>query len=84
MFKIIFALVNLGFAIWLIGGLSEAGDGCAGLAGEELSACEAGTAIGGGVAAFMILGLWVFVDVILYIGWRIFRRKPKRVTTGTS
>lgn len=75
MFKIVFALVNLGFAAWLVGGLSEAGGGCAGLAGDELSACEAGTAIGGFAAAAMILFLWLAVDVILYVGYRIFRRK---------
>ena len=80
MFKWFFALVNLGFAAWLISAFTDT-ETCAGLTGAELEGCEAGTAIGGFAAAAMILFLWLAVDVILYVGYRIFRRKdhgPKR------
>jgi len=77
MFKWFFALVNLGFAAWLISAFT-ATETCTGLTGAELEGCEAGTAIGGFAAAAMIVFLWLAVDVILYVARRIFTRKAVR------
>ena len=77
MFRVFFGLVNLGFWVWLLAAILGTGDVCAGETGEMLEACEAGAAVGGFASAALILFLWVAVDVILYVGYRIFRRKPR-------
>ena len=77
MFRVFFALVNLGFAAWLISAFTDT-ETCTGLTGTDLKACEAGTAIGGFAAAAMILFIWLATDVILYVGRRIFARKAVR------
>lgn len=77
MFRVFFGLVNLGFWVWLLAAIAGTGDVCDGETGEMLEACEAGAAVGGFASAALILFLWVAVDVILYVGYRIFRRKPR-------
>lgn len=77
-FRIFFALVNFGFLAWLISAIAGSGDVCDGETGEMLKACEAGAAVGGFASMALILFLWAVVDIIIYIIYRIFRRKPKQ------
>src|SRR3954453_19209344 len=76
-FTWIILAINVLFLIWIIGGTSSAADNCDGEVGDALSACEAGTAIGAGIGAAMIIGLWVAVDIILGIIWLITRPKTR-------
>jgi hypothetical protein len=76
-FTWIILAINVLFLIWIIGGTSSAADNCDGKVGDALSACQAGTAIGAGIGAAMIIGLWVAVDIILGIIWLITRPKTR-------
>ncbi len=75
-FTWVIVVINALFLIWLIGGLASVADECAGVTGRDLEACEAGTAIGAGIGAGIILTFWVLVDIILGIVWLV--TKPKR------
>ena len=64
---------NLLMLIWLVAGLGSAADNCAGEVGDAKDACEAGTAIGAGLAGFFIILLWALGDVILGVIWLVTR-----------
>lgn len=71
LFKWCFVGFNILMAIWLIGGMGAATEGM-----EVMSEAEkAGTAIGAGLGAAMILGIWVFGDIIL--GLFVLFTRPK-------
>ena len=62
---------NILMAIWLINGMGAATEGM-----ETMSEAErAGTALGTGIGAAMILGIWVFGDIIL--GLFVLFTRPK-------
>lgn len=61
LFKWSFIVFNVLMAWWLIAGMSTATKGLEGMS----SAHQAGTAVGAGIGAMMIIGLWVFGDIIL-------------------
>ena len=52
---------NILMAIWLIGSMNSATEGMQALSGAE----QAGAAIGTGIGAMLILGIWVVGDIIL-------------------
>lgn len=72
-FRWVFLAVNVLFLVWLIAGVGSVDTTPP--AGANAEAFEAGTAIGAGVGAMMIIFLWVSVDVILGIGYLVFRKK---------
>ena len=74
-FRWVFLAIQALFLIWIITGVSGASDNCAGEVGDALEACQAGTAVGAGIGVFMIVFLWLAVDVILGVGYLIFRKK---------
>jgi hypothetical protein len=74
-FRWVFLAIQALFIIWIISGVSGASDNCAGETGQALEACQAGTAVGGTIGVFMIVFLWLAVDVILGVGYLIFRKK---------
>lgn len=62
---------NIFMAIWLIAGMGAATEGM-----ESMSEAEkAGAAIGTGIGAAMILGIWVLGDIIL--GLFVLLTRPK-------
>lgn len=63
---------NILMAVWLIGGMGAATEGMEALSGAE----KAGAAIGTGIGAAMIMGIWVFGDIILGL-FMLFTR-PKQ------
>ena len=68
--------MQLLFLAWLIFGVGgAAAENCAGETGDMLEACEAGTAIGAGIGAGIIIALWVGADIILGITYLIFRKR---------
>tara|TARA_B100000508_G_C11402076_1_gene248854 strand:+ start:408 stop:737 length:330 start_codon:yes stop_codon:yes gene_type:complete len=70
-FKWGFIAFNILMAIWLVGGMGAATEGI-----EAMSEAEkAGAAIGTGIGAAMILGIWVFGDIIL--GLFVLFTRPK-------
>lgn len=74
---------NLLMLIWLVAGVGSASSDslaeCAKEADEVLrEACEAGTAIGAGLGAGIIIFLWVTGDVILGVIWLVTNRKTTR------
>jgi hypothetical protein len=66
-----------------VGGAGGEIEDCANLRGQARDLCEAenaGTALGAGIGAFIIIALWAFVDVILGIIWLVTRKKePQQV-----
>jgi hypothetical protein len=62
---------NILMAIWLIGGMNSASEGMQALSGAE----QAGAAIGTGIGAMLILGIWVVGDIIL--GLFVLFTRPK-------
>ena len=74
-FRWVFLAIQALFLIWIVSGVSGASDNCAGRTGQALESCQAGTAVGAGIGVFMIVFLWVAVDVILGVGYLIFRKK---------
>ena len=74
-FRWVFLAIQALFLIWIIAGTSGAADNCDGQVGDALAACQAGTAVGAGIGVIMIVFLWVAVDVILGIGYLIFRKR---------
>lgn len=69
----VFLAIQALFLVWIISGAASAGDNCAGLTGDDLAACEAGTAVGAGIGVALIIGLWVAVDIILGIIYLVVR-----------
>ena len=76
-FTWIILAINVIFLIWIIAGTSSAAKNCDGKVGDALSACQAGTAVGAGIGAALIIFLWVAADVILGIIWLITRPKTR-------
>ena len=71
-------IINILFTWWLFGGVcSVVSDSCEGMTGDDLSACQAGTAIGAGIGIFMILVLWVMVDIILLVIFLVTKKKGR-------
>jgi len=62
---------NVLMAIWLIAGMGAATEGMEAMSDAE----KAGTAIGTGIGAAMILVIWVFGDIIL--GLLVLFTRPK-------
>lgn len=71
LFKWSFILFNLLMGWWLIAGMSAAAKGLNGMSSAE----QAGTAVGAGIGATLIIGLWVFGDIIL--GLFVLFTRPK-------
>jgi hypothetical protein len=63
------------FILWGATGVGAVSDECVGLTGEDLSICQAGTAIGGGIGLTFIFLLWFVGFVVLAIVW--FMTRPK-------
>jgi len=62
---------NVLMVVWLVGGMTSATKGMEGLSGAE----QAGAAIGTGLGAMMIVGIWVVGDIIL--GLFVLFTRPK-------
>jgi hypothetical protein len=69
--KLSFVGFNILMAIWLIGGVNSASEGMQALSGAE----QAGAAIGTGIGAMLILGIWMVGDIIL--GLFVLLTRPK-------
>ena len=74
-FRWVFLAVQVLFLVWIIAGVSSASGSCDGKVGDALNACQAGTAAGAGLGVALIIFLWAAVDVILGVGYLIFRRR---------
>jgi DNA-directed RNA polymerase subunit RPC12/RpoP len=72
--------VNLLFLFATFSGLSETTKSCDGLTGDDLSFCQAGTAIGAGIGVAVILFFWVLIDVILLIVWLVSNKNQRECT----
>jgi len=66
-----FIAFNILMAVWFVGGMGSATEGY-----EAMNeAQKAGTAIGTGIGAMMLLAIWVFGDIIL--GLFVLFTRPK-------
>lgn len=73
-FRWIFLAIQALFLVWIItGGHAAASSHC----DPNLSAqaCTAARQVGGGIGVLLIVFLWLAVDVILGVGYLIFRKK---------
>jgi len=64
------------FAVWIVAGASSTSNNCAGRVGSDLSSCQAGTAIGGGLAVTFLVIVWFLGFVVLSLIWLMSR--PQR------
>lgn len=71
-FMWVFLAIQVLFIVWLIGGGISASD-TSDCVGVNADACEAGTAIGTGIGIALILGLWCIVDLLLGVGYAVYR-----------
>lgn len=67
------------FVVWIAAGVSGVSNRCDGLTGQELSVCQAGTAIGGGIGVTLLIFLWLIGAAILTIIW--FASRPRGTVT---
>lgn len=67
---------------WIASGVSATSNNCAGMAGDALTTCQAGTAIGGGLAVTFIFFIWFIGFIILSIIWFMSRPKNNVVIYG--
>ena len=71
-------VVNILFVWWIFGGVGSAvNDSCKGLTGDDLTTCQAGTAVGAGIGVFFILILWVMIDIILLVIFLVTKKKGR-------
>lgn len=76
-FTWVILVINLLFLVWIIGGVAATSESCEGMTGQELDACEAGTAIGASIGVGIIVFLWFLVDGILGVIWLVTRPKGR-------
>jgi len=76
-FTWVIIVTNIIFVWWIIAGVGATSENCGGLTGDDLSLCEGATAVGAGIGAFMIIVLWVLVDIILLVLWLVTRKKQR-------
>jgi len=76
-FTWVIVAINVLFLIWVVAGAGGAASNCDGLTGNDLDACEAGTAIGASIGIGIILVLWFLVDGILGVLWLVTRPKGR-------
>jgi hypothetical protein len=69
-------------ALWIISGIAGVSNNCAGLSGDDLELCQAGTAIGGGIGITFIFFIWFLGFVILGIIWLMSRPKENVIVYG--
>ena len=69
--------INLLFLFGTISGISETSKSCDGLTGDDLTICQAGTAIGASIGVGIILFFGVLVDIILLIVWLVSNRNQR-------
>jgi len=69
--------VNLFFVYATFSGLSGASKSCDGLSGDDLSVCQAGTAIGASLGVGIILFFWVLIDLILLVIWLVTNKNQR-------
>ena len=74
-------IFNVLMLAWLVAGVGGAASSsnCSAITDElERSGCEAGTAIGTGIGAGLVIFLWVAGEIILGILWLVTNRKKTR------
>lgn len=77
-FTWVILVINALFLAWLISGVVSASGNCAGMRGQDLQACQAGTAVGAGIGVAIIVLFWALVDVILGVLWLVTRSRGTR------
>jgi hypothetical protein len=72
------------FALWGISAGGALSNRCVGLTGDDLSVCQAGTAIGGGIGLTFIFMLWFIGFIVLAIVWFMSRPKNMVIVYGPA
>lgn len=73
-FRWVFLALQALFLVWIItGGHAAASSHCD--PNLSASACTAARQVGGGIGVLVIIFVWLAVDVILGVGYLIFRKK---------
>ena len=70
------------FAVWIVAGVGNTGGNCAGMTGDELAACQAGTAIGAGLGVSFLIMLWFIGFIVLAVIWFASRPNNNVVVYG--
>jgi len=70
--------------IWIIAGVSANSNNCAGMTGDALTTCQAGTAIGGGIGVTLIVIIWFVGFIVLGLIWLMSRPKDNVLVYGPN
>lgn len=74
---------NVLMAVWLVSTLASGADTCSDEFGSARDACEAGAAVGGGIAVAFVLFVAAMGDVILGVIWTATKKnEPQSVGSG--
>lgn len=73
-FRWFFLAVQALFVVWLIAGTTSAANSASNSCGNT-QLCHDSAAAGAGIGAMLIIVLWVAADVILGVGYLIFRKR---------
>lgn len=68
--------------VWIVAGVGAVSDNCAGKTGDALEACQAGTAIGGGIGVTILIFIWFIGFIVLGLIWLMSRPKDNVVVYG--
>lgn len=68
--------------IWLVAGIGNVSNNCAGQTGSALETCQAATAIGGGIGAGIIVVIWFIGFLVLGLIWLMSRPKENVAVYG--
>lgn len=72
-FRWVFLAIQALYIIWIItGATSVSHQSCTNLSAQ---ACTAAKQVGGGIGVLLIVFLWLATDVILGVGYLIFRKR---------
>ena len=67
---------NVLMGLWIASGVSATSNNCAGRVGDDLTTCQAATAIGAGIGITFIVIIWFLGFVVLSLIWLMSR--PQR------
>jgi hypothetical protein len=70
--------------VWIVAGVGAVSNNCAGKTGDALVACQAGTAIGGGIGVTILVVIWFIGFIVLGLIWLMSRPKDNVLVYGPA
>jgi len=74
----VFLAVQALFIIWIITGVNASSNDTASCGSLSAKACQDAHTAGAGIGVFLIIFLWVLVDIILGIGYGVYKLASRK------